>query len=418
MTSDQRRYKEALRRGRAYNDDEDWSRAVDMFRIALQEAPQSPAAYAGLGEACFGLKRLGRALDSYKLAARYSRGDLQYLERVADLQERLGLLSEAARTYMAAGELQLRRHQLEQAIYNWERAVRLEPDLLGAHRRLAMVHQRQRNVRGAIREYLAIARIFQYQGLRRQALQMCHAALRLDPDNEDAQLALRLVREGVAALGEEAPFVPEPEEEEIPARVEGEGVVQEPAAEPEMAMQPAQKEVPAAQASVAQARGPQQPAVIADGEQEEMAETVRQIATAFEEERQAWQQSQEPQGPVDALDLAKRRAQDELAEEIFREEEGDEDLYGSGPDGLSKLERDALIGQGIDFQSRGDSKNAIICYEKAVAGGLRLPAAYFTLGMLYLENGRRRHAHAAFVRAGRDTSYRPPIKLALVRAKQ
>jgi tetratricopeptide (TPR) repeat protein len=415
VTSDQRRYKEALRRGRAYNDDEDWSRAVDMFRIALQEAPQSPAAYAGLGEACFGLKRLGPALDSYKLAARYSRGDLQYLERVADLQERLGLLSEAARTYMAAGELQLRRRQLEQAIYNWERAVRLEPDLLGAHRRLAMVHQRQRNVRGAIREYLAIARIFQYQGLRRQALQMCHAALRLDPDNEDAQLALRLVREGVAALGEEAPFVPEPEEEEILAGVEDEGA---PAAEKEIAVQRARKEVPAAQAPVAQTRGPQQPAVVADGEHEEMAETVRQIATAFEEERQAWQQSQEPEGPVDALDLAKRRAQDELAEEIFREEEGDEDLYGSGPDGLSKLERDALIGQGIDFQSRGDSKNAITCYEKAVAGGLRLPAAYFTLGILYLENGRRRHAHAAFVRAGRDTSYRPPIKLALARAKQ
>jgi tetratricopeptide (TPR) repeat protein len=149
-----------------------------------------------------------------------------------------------------------------------------------------------------------------------------------------------------------------------------------------------------------------------------MAETVRQIAAAFEEERQAWQQSQEPEGPVDALELAKRRAQDELAEEIFREEEGDEDLYGRGPDGLSKLERDALIGQGIDFQSRGDSKSAIACYEKAVAGGLRLAAAFFTLGMLYLEQGRRRHAHAAFVRAGRDTSYRPPIKLALARAKQ
>lgn len=385
MTTNGKRYREALRRGQTYNDQENWSRALKMFRLALREAPESPEVYAGLGEACFGLKKLDRALESYKRAARYSRGDLAYLERVADLQERLGLLSEAAKTYLATGEMQLRQKQLEEAIYNWERAVRLEPGLLGAHRRLAMVHQRQRNVRGAIREYLAIARIFQQTGQRREALQMCHAALRLDPESEDALMALRLVQEGEAALGEEAPFVPEPLGEERPI---------------------ARKRAPAAEGKAAPPT---------DEEREEIAETVRQIAAAFEKERREWQRTQEPQGPVDALDLAMGRAQDDLAEEIFREEEGDEDLYGVGSKGLSKLERDALIGQGIDFQSRGDVENAIACYERAVAGGLRLPAAYFTLGVLYLQQGRGRHARLAFGRAGKDASYRPPIKLALRR---
>ena len=84
-----------------------------------------------------------------------------------------------------------------------------------------------------------------------------------------------------------------------------------------------------------------------------------------------------------------------------------------GPNGLSKLERDALIGQGIDFQIRGDVTNAVTCYEKAVAGGLRLPAAYFTLGILYLQQGNMRRARAAFVHAGKDVSYRLPIKMAM-----
>lgn len=370
MAGNRARYEEALRRGRAYNDDGAWKKAFQTFRVALNEHPQSPEAYAGLGEACFGLQMLDKALESYKLAARYSRGDLQYLERVADLQERLGQLSEAAKTYMAAGELQLRRRQLDEAVHNWQRAVRLESGLLGAHRRLAMVFQRQENVPAAVREYLAIARTLQSRGERERALQMCHAALRLDPGNEDVLMAMKLVQQGESALDEEEP-------------------------EPETAAPPAEEVQ----------------------ERREMTKTVHQIAAAFEEERRQWQQSQEPAEPDDAVTVAMRRARDELAEEIFREEEGADDIYGVGPDGLSKLERDALIGQGIDFQMRGDTENAIICYEKALAGGLRLPAAYLTLGLLYLEQDRLRRARAALARAGKDHAYRPAIKVALSRHK-
>lgn len=374
MSGNVARFEEALQRGYACNEAGDWEKAFKMFRVALSEDPKSAEAYAGLGEACFGLKRLDRALESYKLAARYSRGDIQHLERVADLQERLGQLSEAAKTYMAAGELQLRQRRLEQAIHNWERAVRLEPGLLGAHRRLAMVFQRQQNVKGAIRHYLAIARTLQMQGAPDKALQMCHAALRLDPGNEDVQLAMKLVQQG-----EDAVRQPEPE----------------PEPEPEVAPPLSEEE----------------------RERAEMTETVRQIATVFEEERKHWQLSQPQTDGKDPLSQALRRAQDELAEEIFREEEGEADLYGVGPNGLSKLERDALIGQGIDFQTRGETAQAIECYEKAIRGGLRLPAVYFTLGVLYLDQNQARHARAAFARAGKDHSYRPAIKRAMARKK-
>ncbi len=392
MSLNAEQYQQTLQRGTAYNARGDWQRALHSFRVALSAAPEAPEAYAGLGEACFGLKMLDRALESYKLAARYSRGDLHYLERVADIQERLGQLPDAARTYMAAGELQLRQRRLEEAVYNWERAVRLDPGLLGAHRRLAMVHQRQGNARAAVREYLAIARILQQRGQDRQALQMCRAALRLDPDNEDIHIAMRLVSEGERAVQEAEP-VPD-----------GAPLAAEPRAQAVADPEP-------------QAAAPVPSPAQAPGEPLTMTETVRQITEAFEEERRHWQSTQAPVRAQDALDLAAQRAQNELAEEIFREEQGDEDLYGIGAYGLSKLERDALIGQGIDLQSRGDPANALVCYEKAVAGGLRLPAAFFTLGQLYLQQGRPRHARAAFARAGKgDPSYREGVLLALKRA--
>lgn len=358
MAHDAASYQKAMKLGEAYNRQGQWKQAFQAFRSALAEFPQRPEPYAGLGDACFGLKMVGRALDSYKLAARYSRGDIRYIQQVADLQERLGQLSEAARTYLAAGELELRQRHLEAAVANWERAVRLEPALLGAHRRLAMVFQRQDNVKSAVREYLAIARILQLRGEKEKALQMCQAALRLDPENADVFLAMDLVRHGEQALASEPP-APEIEPEEA-------------------------------------------------AERREMAETVRQIAHTFEQEQRLWQAERAPAQPDDPVAMAASRAQDALAEEIFREDE--DDLAAGGT--LSKLERDALLGQGMDFQARGQTRQAITCYERAIAGGVRLPAALFTLGLLYLEDGQRDRAKQAFARAAQDSSYIPAIRLA------
>jgi tetratricopeptide (TPR) repeat protein len=314
------------------------------------------------------MKMLDKALESYKLAARHSGGDLLYLRKVADMQERMGQLGEASRTYMAAGELLLKQRNLDDAIANWERSVRLDPNLLGAHQRLAMVFQRQNNVKAAVREYLAITRILQMQGEKQKALAMCQAALRLDPGNPDVLLAVQLVQHGEAALPEE-----EPEEEEAPV--------------------------------------PAEPA-------ETLAHAVRQMAAVLEAEtREAQLPTRKPE-VTDPLELARRRAQEELAEEIFRDEEDEEAMYGTREGGLSKLERDALIGQGMDFQQRGRTDEAIRCYEKAIAGGLNLPGAFFALGLLYLERKQFDYARRALSLAARDHSYRDGIQTAVARFGQ
>jgi tetratricopeptide (TPR) repeat protein len=357
VAKDPARYTEALKRGLAFNRAERWLDAIREFKIAIGEYANQAVPYAGLGEALFGLKQLERAMACYKLAARYSQGEIGYFRRVADIQERLGQLTEVGRTYMAIGEIYLRRRQLDDAISHWQRAVRLEPNLLGAHQRLAMIFQRQGNVKAAVREYLAIARILQMQGEKQKAMQMCRAALRLDPGNSDVLTAVDLIQRGEEAY-------PDFEEEE-------------------------QREAPP-------------PARAADS----LFDAVRQMANIFESEQRprAVPAKAAAGNPVEE---ARRLAQEQLAEEIFRDEEDEDLLYGAGDNNLSKLERDALIGQGIDYQSRGRAGDAITCYEKAVAGGLKLPAAYFTLAVLYHEQQRPGDARRMLAEAAREPLYRP-----------
>jgi tetratricopeptide (TPR) repeat protein len=358
VAKDPARYTEALKRGLAFNRAERWLDAIREFKIAIGEYANQAVPYAGLGEALFGLKQLERAMECYKLAARYSQGEIVYFRRVADIQERLGQLTEVGRTYMAIGEIYLRRRQLDDAISHWQRAVRLEPNLLGAHQRLAMVFQRQGNLKAAVREYLAIARILQMRGEKQKAMQMCRAALRLDPGNSDVLTAVDLIQRGAEAYRDFE------EEEEIEAVV------------------------------------PAQPAG-------SLADAVRQMANIFESEQQRPQPVPAKAAAGNPVEEARRLAQEQLAEEIFRDEEDEDLLYGAGDNILSKLERDALIGQGIDYQSRGRAGDAITCYERAVAGGLKLPAAYFTLAVLYHEQQRPADARRMLAEAAREPLYRP-----------
>lgn len=370
MAKDRTLYQRALRYGHASNREERWQEAANAFKIAIREFPGEPEAYGGLGDALFGLRQLEKALDCYKIAARFSNGNYTYLQKVADIQERLGQLSEASRTYMAAGEILLRQRDLDTAIANWQRAVRLNPGLLGAHQRLATVFQRQDDIKAAVREYLAIARILQMRGEEAKALTMCQAALRLDPGNEDVVMAMQLIRRGVEAVEE-----PEPEPVIVPLP---------PEPEPEAA-------------------------ALAGS----MVEAVRKMADAFESEKQEWELPKVQHPVQDPIEAARRLAQDQLAEEIFREEEDEDLLYGTRDGGLSKLERDALVGQGMDFQLRGRVKEAIGCYERAASGGLDVAAIHFTLGMLYLDLKELSPARRALARAAKDAAYQAPIRLVM-----
>lgn len=366
MANNRTRYEQALRKGRELNQQNRHKEALGAFRVALNEFNNQPAVYVGIGDACIGLKHLSRALECYKLAARLDRSNIAHLLSVADTQERMGQLSEAGQTYLAAGEYSLRAHNSEAAIGHWERAVRLDPNQIGAHKRLAMIFQKQGDRKAAVREYLAIARILDMGADKRKALQICRAALRLDPHNKDVMTAIELIQKGAAAY-------PEPElESELDFENE--------------ALSSIDKEV------------------------DPIFGAVRQMANLLEKERSKWQLDnnvgEEQSGPVES---ARHQAEEELAAELFREENEEDVAAGE----MIKLERDALISQAMDFQARGSIDQAISAYKKAVDLGLKVPAAHFMLGLLYVRSGQKDAAFHALAVAANHPTYQKAARTLL-----
>lgn len=200
MANNRALFEDALARGHSYIWEQSWDDAIAAFQQAIAEISDESAAYAGLGMAYLEQNKLQDALENYKLAARYSRGDIIHLRQVADVQERLGQLSEAGKTYNSIGEIELSKRRLKEAMNNWQLAVRLEPNLLSPHKRLASVYSREGASRNAIREYLAIARILSAQGEKNKALKAAELALKLDPRNTEILTAIEMIKQGESML--------------------------------------------------------------------------------------------------------------------------------------------------------------------------------------------------------------------------
>jgi tetratricopeptide (TPR) repeat protein len=360
-------YRQALQRGHSLAWDQKWDQAVQAYKVALGEFPDDVQALSSLGLALFNLRRLPEALSAYQRAARQNPQDTVALEKIADIEERLGHVEQAARVYVAVAEAHLQKRNVQAAVDNWTRACRLSPNLLGAHQRLALAYERMSRPRLAVREYLAIARIFDQRGETDKAIQACQKALQLDPRNADVLTALDLLRSGDRdALGEFVPVEPAPAEE-IPA-TPGEAA-------------------DALALSAAEFAG-----VVARDEPDEPA-------------------AEERASPVET---ARQRALTDLAESLFEEPAdvsrgrgilSDPQAAAQTVARLSKGETDALISQAIDYQTRGNVGAAINRYEQAIAGGVNLPAAHFNLGLLYQQMLRFDDAIAQFDIAVRDPEY-------------
>lgn len=348
MARSRARFEAALRKGHTYNWDQRWEEAINEFQVAIEEVPSEPAPYDGLGTAYKGLNQLEKALENYKLAARYSRGDIIYLRQVAELQEELGHPGEAGKTYMAIGEVELSRRRLKEAMDNWLRAINLEPNLLRAHQRLASIYKRQGATHSAIREYLAIARILQMESEQKKALQACRLALELDPRNKDVLTAIETVKQG-------KPLFPEGE-------IPGTGELKK--------------------GGTAQDGVPRMTAALKGGEDGQLG--------------------MEAASPVQD---ARRVALEQLAQRLFEDVES-----VSGP---TDMERNALLSQALDSQTRGMTNEAIGAYEKAIASGINSPAAHFNLGLLYQDKLRFEDAIREFEISVRDHDFRLASHFAL-----
>jgi tetratricopeptide (TPR) repeat protein len=84
--------------------DQEWSKAVNAYRRALQEFPDNPKALSSLG-----LRYINRAIEEalqiYMNVAKLSPDDPVPMEKVAQLSERLGNLKNAMDAAIRAGDL-------------------------------------------------------------------------------------------------------------------------------------------------------------------------------------------------------------------------------------------------------------------------------------------------------------------------
>jgi len=315
-------FEEAMKSASNYAWDKQWSKAITEYKQALAEFPDDLTALVSLGMAYLESRQLEEALNAYQKASQLTPNDPLAWERVADVQERLGRLDEAAETYVAMANAHIERKALGKAIETWLRATRLAPDHLGAHLSLAEAYARQGKARAAAGEHLALAHILQRRGQLEKAIQQCRLALELDPRSAQARATLEALRAG--------------------KRIE------------KVKPQP----IP--------------PAI----EVEEAEET------------------EEEEGNL--VDTARQKALMELAEILFEERPVEEAVADvttfvegrRAREAIRKLtqgEFDTILGQAIDFQTRGSIDKAIANYSRLFEAGADQPAIHFSLGLLFQE---------------------------------
>jgi tetratricopeptide (TPR) repeat protein len=333
MSGDQHAYEYAMNQGHSCAWEQDWEKASTFYRMALVEFPGNYPALINLALALYELHNYQESLEYYQRAADVSPDDPMPLEKVAEIQQRLGDLNKAVRAYMDVAELFARKKDVEKAIQNWTHVVALNPEYLPPHTRLALVYERLGNTTQAMVEYIAIASVLQGQGDTPKAIQTMKHALEVVPNSKEASLMLSLLQSGK----------PLPR----PSRPHGE-------TGPLSKSQLRQAELSKSEAEFRPRIDPIQ------GARQKALTMLAEVL--FEQE-----EFQEPKS---------RKAIGSI-------------LKGTGSLEQPHFDQTKIIlhlSQAIDLQSHGSDKAAAIDLEKAIQAGLENSAAYYLLGFMQSRN--------------------------------
>jgi tetratricopeptide (TPR) repeat protein len=197
MTNRENRYHQAVTKGHSAAWDQEWDKAANFYRQALDAKPDDSNALNSLALALYEMQEYEESLQFYLRVVEKLPQDPVSLEKVARIYEILNRSKIGSETAVRAAELYLKTEDINKAIENWTRAVGMNPEHLGAHSRLAVVYERLRRIPQSVREYLHIASLMQNAGDRDRAAQAVNRALRISPNNEEAQQALVMLRDGV-----------------------------------------------------------------------------------------------------------------------------------------------------------------------------------------------------------------------------
>jgi tetratricopeptide (TPR) repeat protein len=328
VAGNRRAFEEAMQAGANAAWEQKWDEAIAAYLCALAEFPKDGGALTNLGLAYCGGGQLEAALESYQRAREVDPNDAALLERIGKTQEQLGHSKEAAEAYIASAECYVSQEATHLALERWQDAARVWPKGPQAHAKLLQYHQRHGQAQEAIQECLALAHIYQDQGQHDHAVQVCEHAFKLAPHNPEVLAMLDNLRHAKRSS----------------AKLDA-----------------------------------------APGSPRELVTATEEPPVPITLDFQAPPEIESVEERGSPVEVTRQRALTDLAESFFEEEVVT--ALTAAP-GLGKAEIDALIGQAIDFQTRGKVKQAIDAYEKVLAAGVEQPAVHFNLGLLYQEKLR------------------------------
>jgi tetratricopeptide (TPR) repeat protein len=314
--------------------DQQWEKAAESYRAAVQVFPDQPRALNNLGLALHQLSRLDESLDVYKRVAILTPEDPVPFERIAQISERLGNPKGAVEAALRAADLYINQHDVEKAIENWVYVTTLNPEHVTAHSRLALTHERLGQNKPAIIEYLAVASLLQRAGNPERTAELINKALTISPDSAEAKQAQALLKSGQ--------LLPKPVRQKT-----GTGQLR-------LAKV---KELDAPRPSPSSGMDP-----VAEARQKALA----RLAEALFEYNDESPAAQERRG-LQAI------------------------MKGTGQLSLQQAEQTMVVmhlSQAVDLQTKNQDMQAAEELEKALEAGFKHPSMYFDLGMLRFKSER------------------------------
>ena len=328
-------FQKAINQGHSYAWDQEWSKAANSYRKALEEFPDHPKALSSLGLALLQSQQYDDAYQIYLRVAELTPTDPIPFERIAQLSERLGRLKEATEAAMKAAELHLNNRDVEKAIENWVHVTMLSPEHIMARSRLALTHEKLGHTQQAVVEYLAVASLLQHGGNIEKATQLVEKALQIAPSSEEAKQADTLLRTGQ--------MLPRP-------------------------VRPKGGTGPLAMAQVKQMSSP--PAQEVTSSMDPIAEARQKALMALAEV--LFDYSDESPGAQTRRDLS-------------------DIVKGTGSLSMQQVEQSRIVlhlGQAIDAQTKNQDAAAAEELENALEAGFTHPALYFDLGLIRSKGDR------------------------------
>lgn len=195
MSGESAKFQTLMSQGHSSVWEQDWNKAVEFYRQALEEVPDHPMALSSLALVYYQIKKYDEALRMYQRVSAINPNDPMPFEKIGAIYERVGMILDAVRSYMQGAEMQLKSHDVDRAIENFHHATRLDPENQTIHTRLAMIYDKMGRKENAANEYLITASLMQQNGEISKALQIVQYTLTLNPDNETAKKARSLLKE-------------------------------------------------------------------------------------------------------------------------------------------------------------------------------------------------------------------------------